>query len=374
MKTSADVVIIGGGIQGTSVAYHLARRGITNIALVEMDLIGSGSSGRSAAMLMLSMSREETIRLSQESFKEYMQFGEMLGESSHFKQIGYMTVATPAIESFLRHEIEVQQKMQVPVQVLDAQQMKQIVPALNTDDLVLGALTPTDGVIDPHAVMQAYTRGARELGVEIDEKVQASGIRLENHRVIGVETTSGLISTPTIVNATGARAKQVGEWVGLDLPITNYKRHIFVTDEFPQIPADTPFVMDLEVEWYFRKEGGAVLMGMGREESTSFEPQLEWEFQDRVIERALHRAPILAQARVLRGWAGLRALTPDDLPILGFAPGVEGFVNCCGWGGHGVMHAPIGGILTSEIIADGRATTMDITPFRYERFADRASA
>ncbi len=368
MKSSADVVIIGGGIQGTSVAYHLAKRGITNIALVEMELIGSGSSGRSAAMLMLSMSREETIRLSQESFKEYMSFGDELGESSHFKHIGYMTVATEKIEPVLRDEIELQQKMKVPVEVLDAAQIKEIVSALNVDDLVLGAITRTDGVIDPHAVMQVYTRGARNLGVEIDERVQATGIELQNHRVAGVHTTEGLISTPLVVNAAGARAIEVGGWVGLNLPIKNYKRHIFITDEFRDIPEGTPFVMDLEVEWYFRKEGNAVLMGMGREESKSFEPQVEWEFQDQVIGRALYRAPILANARVIRGWAGLRALTPDDLPVLGYAPGVEGFVNCCGWGGHGVMHAPIGGILTSEIIANGRATTMDLTPFLYERF------
>ena len=126
--------------------------------------------------------------------------------------------------------------------------------------------------------------------------------------------------------------------------------------------------MDLEVEWYFRKEGENVLMGMGREESASFEPQFEPEFQAKVIERAALRAPILLDAKILARLGRAAALTPDDLPVLGYAPGVEGFVNCCGWGGHGVMHAPIGGILTSEVIADGKTTTMDITPFRYERF------
>lgn len=368
MRTTADVVVIGGGIQGLSCLYHLAAKGIKNLSLVELDLLGSGSSGRSAAMLMLSMSRQETIALSFVAWKEYMAFPEIFGESTHFKQIGYMTVATQTAEPRLRQEIAVQKNMNVPIDVLDPQQVKEIVPAVNVEDIVLGSICRTDGVIDPHAVMQAYSRGAKALGAEINERVQATGIVVENGRVVGVETTGGRISTPLVVNATGARAKEVGAWVGLDLPITNYKRHIFITDEFPRIPANTPFVMDMEAEWYFRKEGENVLMGMGREESTTFEPQFVPEFQEKVIERAALRAPILLEANVLRGWAGLRALTPDDLPVLGHAPGVEGFVNCCGWGGHGVMHAPTGGILTAEVIADGKATSMDITPFRYERF------
>jgi sarcosine oxidase subunit beta len=333
-----------------------------------MDLLGSGSSGRSAAMLVLSMSRPETIGLSFVAWKEYMSFGETFGEASHFRQIGYMTVATAAAEGALREELAVQKRMGVPVEELGPDEIKAIVPAVNTDDLVLGSICRSDGIIDPHAVMQAYSRGARRLGAEINEQVQATGIVLERGRVTGVETTAGTISTPLVVNATGARARQVGEWVGLDLPITNYLRHIFITNEFREIPQDTPFVMDLEVEWYFRKEGENVLMGMGREESTSFEPQFEPAFQEQVIERAALRAPILLNAEIMRGWAGLRALTPDDLPVLGYAPGVEGFVNCCGWGGHGVMHAPAGGLLTSEVIVDGHAASMDIAPFRYERF------
>jgi sarcosine oxidase subunit beta len=369
MKTSADVVIIGGGIQGTSVAYHLAKRGITNVALVEMDLIGSGSSGRSAAMLINTMSRRETIRLSQESFKEYLNFTEELGESSGFRQIGHMTIATSAVESRLLEEVEMQRKLGVHVETLGPSQILEAVPALNVQDLVIGAVCWTDGIINPHSVMQAYTRGARTLGVEIDERVPATGIELQNGRVVGVHTTGGLISTHCVVNAAGARAIEVGAWVGLKLPITNYKRHIFITDEFPEIPDRTPIVMDMQDDWYFRKEGAGILIGMGREESQSFEPQVEWELQDLLVERALHRAPVLANARIIRGWVGLRALTPDDLPILGYAPAVEGFVNCCGWGGHGVMHAPIGGLLTAEIIADGHATTLDLTPFRYERFA-----
>jgi sarcosine oxidase, subunit beta len=241
---------------------------------------------------------------------------------------------------------------------------------VNVADIEFGAVCWQDGIIDPHMVMQTYVQRARKLGVEICENVEATGIVLDvaRNRVVGVRTTEGLISTPVVVNAAGARAVQVASWVGVHLPITNYKRTVFITDRFDEIADDAPFVNDAAVEWYFRKEGKGILMGMGREESTTYEPQLEWEFLDAIIERALYRAPILANARVMRGWAGMRSLTPDDYPILGRAPSVDGFINACGWGGHGVMHAPIGGALIAELIADGKATTLDLMPFRLERF------
>ncbi len=369
MRNTADVVVIGGGIQGLACAFHLAARGIPKVSLVELEFFGSGSSGRSAAMLVHAMWSPQTILLSRLAAAEYFDFERIVGEPFEYKPIGHMTVATQAAEEHLRQEIAMQQSMDVPLEILSPDEIHRAVPALNVEDLVLGAVCWKDGVIDPHAVMQAYARAARKLGADLNEMARATNVVMENNRVVAVETTEGRIATPLVVNAAGARAAEVAAWAGLHLPITNYKRHIFITDEFPAIPRDTPFVMDSEVEWYFRKEGENVLMGMGREESTSFEPQFEPEFQAQVIERAALRAPILLEAKILRGWAGLRALTPDDLPILGFAPGVQGFVNCCGWGGHGVMHAPAGGILTAEVIADGNASSMDLTPFRLERFA-----
>jgi glycine/D-amino acid oxidase-like deaminating enzyme len=368
LKSKADVVIIGGGIQGTSVAYHLAQRGVRDVVLVEADLVGSGSSGRSAAMILLQMSREQTIRLSQESFKEYLHFEEEFGADIGYKPIGYLNLATKEIADVLRAQVALQHRFNVPTEILSPDEIKRRVPAVIVDDIEFGAVCWQDGVIDPHAVMQTYVQRARQLGAEIDEKVEATGITLEKGRVAGVQTSAGLISTPVVVNAAGARAARVASWVDLQLPITNYKRTVFITDRFDEIAADAPFVNDMAVEWYFRKEGKGVLMGMGLEESTTFEPQLDWEFLDMMIQRAMHRAPILANARVMRGWAGLRPLTPDDYPILGRAPGIDGFINACGWGGHGVMHAPIGGKLIAELIADGKTTTMDLAPFALERF------
>jgi len=368
MKSRAHVVIIGGGIIGTSIAYHLAKRGVRDVVLVEADMVGSGSSGRSAAMILLQMSREMTIRMSQESFKEYLHFADEFDADIGYKPIGYLNLATREIADDLRAQVELQRRLGVRTEILSPEEIARLVPTLNVSDLEFGSICWQDGIIDPHSAMQAYVKHARRLGAEINEKVEATGIVLENRRVVGVQTTAGNIATPTVINAAGARAAQVGSWVGLDLAIKNFKRTIFITDRFDEIPDHTPFVMDLAVEWYFRKEGKGILLGMGTEESTTFEPQLEWEFLDVMIQRALHRAPILANARVMRGWAGLRSLTPDDYPILGRVPNVVGFVNACGWGGHGVMHAPIAGQLVAELVADGKTTTLGIEPFRLERF------
>lgn len=370
MKPNAAVVIIGGGIVGTSIAYHLAKRGVRDVVLVEADIIGSGSSGRSAAMILLQMSRAMTIRLSQESFKEYLNFENEFDVAIGYKPIGYLNLATKEIAEDLRAQIALQHQLGVPTEILSPQEIAQLVPAVRVDDLEFGSICWRDGVIDPHSVMQAYVKHARHLSAEINEQVEATGIITEKNRVAGVQTSAGIIATSMAINAAGARAAQVASWVGLNLPIKNFKRTIFITDQFDAIADEIPFVMDLAVEWYFRKEGKGILMGMGVEESTTFEPQLEWEFLDAIIARAMHRAPILANARVMRGWAGLRSLTPDDYPILGRAPGIDGFINACGWGGHGVMHAPIAGQLVAELIVDGKMTTLDADAFRLERFGE----
>jgi len=369
LRSHAAVVIIGGGIIGTSIAYHLAKRGVCDVVLVEADMVGSGSSGRSAAMILLQMSREMTIRMSQESFKEYLVFNDHFGADIGYKPMGYLNLATKEIADDLRAQVDLQRRLGVPTDILSPEEIGRLIPALNVADIAFGSICLRDGVIDPHSVMQAYVKHARRLGAEMNEKVEATGILREKNRVVGVRTTAGDITTPIVINAAGARAAQIGAWVELDLPIKNFKRTIFITDRFDEIPEDTPFVMDLAVDWYFRKEGKGILLGMGIEESTTFEPQLEWEFLDAMIQRALHRAPILANARVMRGWAGLRSLTPDDYPILGLAPSVEGFINCCGWGGHGVMHAPIAGQLIAELIADGKTTTLDLALFQLQRFS-----
>jgi sarcosine oxidase subunit beta len=186
---------------------------------------------------------------------------------------------------------------------------------------------------------------------------------------MGVRTTKGTVATERAVNAAGFNAHQVAAWAGMDLPIRNSKRHIFVTGPVAAYAEPIPFTYDLTVGWYMRREGPGLLIGMGDQDSDEQDPQVDWDFLDVVIEHAMYRAPALAEAGLKTGWAGLRPLTPDDNPILGQAPHLRGFYNDCGWGGHGIMHAPAGGMVLADLVLHGTSDRVDVRPFRAERFA-----
>ncbi|MGA2666457.1 MAG: FAD-binding oxidoreductase [Nitrososphaerales archaeon] len=368
MRSRADVVVIGAGVQGLSAAYHLAKLGVTDVVVVEKECVGAGSSSRSASMLMLQVENEGKVRLSQSSYREYMRFQEETGHDPEFKRIGCLWVATEEAREETARGAETRRRLGVRTDLLSPGEVKEVVPALNVEDIVLGVLGPDDGVINANSIMQGYCSAAQELGASVEVGRTATGIRVDHGAIRGVETDGGPIEAPTVVNAAGAEAAEVGRWVGLDLPIQNRARSIYLTGEFPQIPDGTPFVEDAAAEWYFRKEGRAVLMGMGREETRTISMSPNLDFLPEVVEFAIHRAPVFAGASVVGGWSGFRPLTPDSNPILGPVEGVEGFINQCGWGGEGVMHAPAGGSITARYVAGKPIDEFEMGPFLLSRF------
>lgn len=368
MKSTAEVVIVGGGIQGISLAYHLAQRGLTDVCLIEMNALGSGSSGRSATIISHAFGSEKCLPLTVWSFSALMRFQEEVGSSPDYEPIGCLLLAGTQTSAELRRRHAVLQSQGVESRLVDHAIISELTPGLNLQDIEFGLYNPREGVIDAHMIMMAYAGQARQQGVEFVEGVRATGLRVEKDRVTGVHTTAGTIAAPCVVNAAGFRARQVAAWAGMDLPITNLKRHLFFTGPVAAYSHLFPFTYDADAHWYMRREGPGLLIGMGDTESDEEDPQVDWPFLDTVIEHSMIRAPALADAGVKTGSAGLRPVTPDEDPILGPTPHLAGFWNDCGWGGHGIMHSPAAGAALAEWIVEGRASCVDLRLFGADRF------
>lgn len=370
MQPSADIVIIGAGVIGCSTAYHLARLGVSNTVVVEMGQPGSGSSSKSASMLSLQFSGDELgARMAQVAYARYMQFEEEVGVPIDFHRTGWLTVATAADAPELLAGTAMLRSLGVACEELSPAEIAYRYPLLRNDDLAVGVFGPDDGPFDPHMILWGYLRRAREMGVRLHPGVRATGLAMQAGRVTGVHTDQGFIAAGAVINAAGPWAAEVAGWASVDLPLRNRARTILVTGPLPAVPRDHPFVEDFGAGWYFRPEGDAVLMGMGEEPVESLEhPATDPALVDAMIDAAVARVPALADASILTTWTGVRPLTPDGRPILGAVPGVDGLLLNCGWGGVGIILAPVAGQLLAEVVTQGRASTFEITPFSIERF------
>jgi len=370
MKTSADVVIIGAGVIGCSTAYHLTKLGITNIAILEMDQVGAGTSSKSASMLSLQFGSDPLLaRMAKYSYQRYMDFEAELGAPIDFRKTGWISVAKGEKAEQLRKNAEMLNSLQIRTEILLPNEVKHLHPELHTDDLDVGIYGPDDGPFDPHMIMWGFMKRATEKGVKLYQGVRARGLRIQNGRVTGVETDSGLVATKTVVNAAGPWAREVAGWANVDIPLTNKVRTIVMTGPLPDIPEGRPFVEDENVEWYFRPETGGVLMGMGNVPTESAETGLDNEMVNNIIDYAVQRVPVLEKASLLTAWSGVRPLTLDRRPLFGKVSGMEGFLLNAGWGGVGIIQAPVAGQLMAELVHDGHTSTFESNELELERFA-----
>jgi sarcosine oxidase subunit beta len=368
-KSTARVAIIGGGIMGASTAYYLARKGCTDVVMLEKDLLAQASTGLSAGGIRQQFSHPANIRLSQEAVRVFERFEEEFDVDVEFRQVGYLFLAQSeeVWQEFLTN-VEIQRQLGVPVEVLSPAEIKYRWPYLNVDDLQGGTFCGEDGYADPYMAAMGFANAARRLGVRIEEQTRVTAIRIEAGRVQGVETTGGPIVAPAVIDVAGPWGGEVARMAGVDLPVEPYRRQVFMTQAFDPIPKPVPMILDIEPAFYFRGEGPGVLMGMSDpDEPSSFSTNVDYHFLERVIEAAMHRAPLLEEAEILRGWGGLYAITPDDNPIIGPLPGAEGLFCAIGFSGHGFQQAPTVGRILSELILDGR-TGFDLSPFRHDRF------
>ena len=373
IPTSASVVIVGGGVHGLSTAYHLTRRSLTDVIVLEKEpQLASGSTGLSVGGIRQQFSTEVNVRMSQYSVQRIENFWEEMDADPGFFQAGYLFLLSTDEEVALFGEsVILQNRMGVGTEWLSPDEVKARWPFLNVEDILAATFNATDGYGDPHGVAMGYAQQARRLGARILTQVKVTSVDVAHGRVQGVQTTKGPIATEQVVNTSGPYAHRVGQMAGVDLPARPYRRQVFATAPFPQIPHDAPMTIDFHCNWYFRPEGPGIITGMSKlDHPSGFDLTVDKEWMVKVIEHGIHRAPIFEEARIMRSWAGLYSITPDSQPIMGTIPGLEGFVCAVGFSGHGFMLAPASGLTLSEIILDGEPQTFDISAFSVTRFAD----
>ncbi|NOR12377.1 MAG: FAD-dependent oxidoreductase [Candidatus Aminicenantes bacterium] len=369
LTNTADVVIIGGGIVGASTAFHLAEQGQKNVVLCERDLLAQASTGLCVGGIRQQFSHPANILLSQEVVRLFERFEEEFGVDIQFRQAGYIFLAQHSDTwEDVKTSVQIQHKYGVPVELLPPEEIKSRWAYLEVNDLEGGTFCPEDGYADPYLVTMAFANAARRLGVHIREQTHVTAISVEHGRIRGVSTTQGPISAPIIVNTAGAWGGEIARMAGLKIPVKPYRRQVFATKAFDLIPRPVPMVIDLDSLFYFRGEDPCIILGMSdREETSSFNTHVDRAFLERVIEAAVYRAPVLEKAEILRGWGGLYAITPDENPIIGVIPEIEGFLCAVGFSGHGFQHGPAVGRILAELICKGQ-TDFDLTPFAHDRF------
>jgi len=376
--TTADVLVIGGGVIGGSVAYHLLEQNPRlRVILLGRDAeVGAGATSKATGGVRHQFSTEANIRLTLLSYPYFTRAQERFGRPVDFLAHGYLFVtASPATLAGVARSVELQRALGVRSRMLAPREMAPLLPALVTADLVGGSFCADDGSADPYGLLQAFLSVARGRGLEVRTGEGVVAVEQSGARVTGVRTARGAYAAPVVVNCAGPHADEIGALAGVDLPSKPFKRQVMVTEPLPGFPDMFPLIVDLDTGWYVHRQGAsAVLMGgTDKDRQPGHDTTIDWDAFDLVFSAAARRVPPLAEAKVMRAYAGVRDLTPDYHGILCEAPGAPGFYIACGFSGHGFMHSPAIGLLMAELILDGRARSMDIAPLALARFT-RGSA
>lgn len=373
MPERADVVIVGAGIVGASVAWHLGAGGCTDVVLVERHAHqGLGATGKSMGGVRAQFATDVNIRLSLYSIPFYARFEAATGFPCSYRPHGYLLVATRREHlEYLRESGARQRALGLTgLELLAADGVARLAPMLRLDDVVGGSYCPTDGFVDPYLVMTGFTEGALARGARLVKRTAADRIEVTDRRVVAVHTSSGRIATSAVVLAAGVECRPLAGALGVDVPVHPLRRMLVPTEPFPGIPERLPMVVDLGTGFHFRPEARGLLLGWDDPGSPpSTEAVFDPGFVERILVRAAARVPAFADLAVnpSRGWAGLYDMSPDRHALLGAVPEVAGLWVACGFSGHGVMHAPSTGRILADLVLHGRCDAIDWAALSLDR-------
>ena len=372
---TADIVIIGAGVMGASIAFHLSQRKAGRILVVDKDHVGRGGSGRSSALIRMHYSFPAEVQLALVSLRMFEHWGELVGEAALFQKTGFVRIVHPNEMERLKLNVDMQRKLGVNVSLISGQDLQNLEPDWIVDEVELAAYEPDSGFGDGAAVANDFLARARDQGACYFPRRQTTAIRVEGGRVRGVATDQGHIDAPTVIAATGPWTRPLFQKVGYDLPIETEFHQVAILKNAPDMKGGGCACIDSGTQTYFRPDGQDKFLvgdfyGKRPVDPDNFSQRALDESLEEVLERACRRIPKLEKAEVMHGVTGVYDMTPDSRPLLGEIPGIAGLYVCAGFSGMGFKISPAIGLAMSELILDGVAETVDIRAFRPQRFAE----
>ena len=370
LPSSAEVVVVGGGVIGVSTAFHLAEAGVRDVVLIERDSLASGSTSRAAGGVRAQFSDELNVEIALHSLEAFAGFAMRPGAEIDLRQVGYLFLLDRAADvATFERSIALQNALGVPSRMIDVAEAGRLCPLAGLSGVLAATYCPIDGHASPEAVVQGYAVAARAHGAHLETDCSLRAIDVDGGRIVAVETTKGRIATGTVVCAAGVWSRPVAALVGVELPVDPVKRQVWFTEPAPGLPDVVPFTIDFTSGLYFHREGPGLLFGMAdRDQPPGFDAEVDPARLERVSEVAERRVPRLAELGIQGGWTGYYEVTPDHNALIGEVAGVSRFLYATGFSGHGFLQGPAVGEIVRDLVL-GRPPFVDVAPLAVERFA-----
>ncbi|MGP0017310.1 MAG: NAD(P)/FAD-dependent oxidoreductase [Candidatus Sulfotelmatobacter sp.] len=375
LPKTADIVILGAGVMGASIAFHLAKRAAGKIVVIDKDYAGRGGSGRSSALVRMHYSYPPEVQLALISLRMFQNWQQLIGQPGDFRKTGFVRIVHPHETERLKRNVAMQRRLGANVELIDKNNLHELEPDWNVDEVELAAYEPDSGYGDGAGVAGDFLGAARELGVTYYSRTQAAAFSVETGRIHGVVTDQGTISSPIVISATGPWTRPLFQRVGCDLPIECEYHQVAILRNAPDMKGGGCACIDSVTATYFRSDAHDKFLvgdfyGKRPIDPDDFPQRASDDSLEEIIERACRRVPKLASAEVMRGVTGVYDMTPDSRPLLGEIPGISGLYVCAGFSGMGFKISPAIGLVMSELVLDGAGRTVDIGAFRPNRLAD----
>jgi sarcosine oxidase subunit beta len=372
---TADFVILGAGVMGASIAFHLARRKVGRIVVLDKDHVGSGGSGRSSALIRMHYSFPAEVQLALVSLKMFEHWQEIVGEIGEFRKTGFVRIVHPNETERLKQNVAMQRSLGAKVELIDRKQLQELEPDWSVDDVELAAYEPDSGHGDGNVVANDFLSRARDLGASYLAKTCATSLLVSGGKVLGVQTEGGDIHAPVVIAATGPWTRPLLQQIGFDPPIEPEYHQVAILKNAPGMRGGGCACIDSVTATYFRSDASDKFLvgdfyGKRPVDPDNFPQRASETELEEIIERASRRVPKFENAEVMRGVTGVYDMTPDARPMLGRIPNVEGLYLCAGFSGMGFKISPAIGLVMSELVLDGAGTTVDISAFRPTRFVE----